>query len=258
MKWITTVLSAGFLLTLPPTGTADELTAQGIVDQMIDANNLSFERGKMDMKMVIQNKRGESRERSIRAFGKKENGLGKTRIEFIEPADVRGTTLLLLEQAGDEDDLQYLYLPAFKKTRRIAGSQKNGSFMGSDFTYADMESRDAQEGTKTRGTNETVGGQETFRISVQSTDAESDYSKVELWIHTTLFLPLKTEFYDRKGALLKVMQAKKIEKKNGEFVITHLRLKNIQKGSQTDLFVNTIDQSATFSDAVFDRSTLGK
>ena len=139
--------------------------------------------------------------------------MSKTRIEFIEPADVRGTTLLLLEQAGEEDDLQYLYLPAFKKTRRIAGSQKNGSFMGSDFTYADMESRDAQEGTKTREANTTVGGQDSFRISVLSSDPESDYSKVELWIHTQLFLPLKTEFYDRKGKLLKVMQAKKIEKR---------------------------------------------
>ena len=41
-------------------------------------------------------------------------------------------------------------------------------------------------------------------------------------------------------------------------MITHLRLKNVQKGSQTDLFVETIDQSATFSDAVFERSSLGK
>ena len=237
---------------------SQELSAQDIVDKMLDANNLSFEKGEMQMTMIIHNKRGEKRQRTILAQGQKFGGLSKTRMEFREPADVRGTTLLLHEQGGDADDLQYFYLPAFKKTKRISGSAKNGSFMGSDFTYADMESRDAKEGVKTLLPSEKTGGQEAYRVSVISADEESDYSKVELWIHKTLFLPLKMEFYDRKGALLKVMTSKKLEKKNGEFVITHMSLSNKQKGTKTDLLVDRIDQNAAFSESIFDRANLGK
>ena len=41
----------------------------------------------------------------------------------------------------EKDDDQWLYLPALKKTKRIASGDKSGSFMGSDFTYADMTTR---------------------------------------------------------------------------------------------------------------------
>ena len=237
---------------------AQEYTAQQLIDKMIDANNLSFEKGEMQMTMIIENKRGKKRTRTIMAQGQKFGELSKTRIEFKEPADVRGTTLLMHEQPGDGDDIQYLYFPAFKKTQRISGSAKNGSFMGSDFTYADMESRDAKEGKKTLLPPDKVGGQEAFRVSVESTDEDSDYSKVDMWIHKTLFLPLRTDFYDRKGALLKVMTSKKIEKKNGQFVITHIKLANKQKGSQTSLIVDDINQDAVFSESVFEKASLGK
>ena len=40
------------------------------------------------------------------------------------------------------DDDQWLYLPALKKTKRIATGDKSGSFMGSDFSYADLTSRE--------------------------------------------------------------------------------------------------------------------
>ncbi len=247
------------LLATPASLTAQEtLNAQQIVDKMLEANNFGFEKGEMMMTMVIQNKRGEKRTRSIRALGQKFEGLSKTRMEFIEPADVRGTTLLMHEQAGDADDLQYLFLPAFKKTKRISGSAKNGSFMGSDFTYADMESRDAEEGAKTKLPDEAVGGQDAFRISVTPEDKESDYSKVEIWIHKSLFLPLRMDFYDRNGKLLKVMKSKKIEKNNGEFVITKMVLSNKQKGSMTTLLVDKINQNASFPASVFDRNNLGK
>jgi len=252
-------LTAGIFTILSPMAlTAQDLTASQIVDKMIEANNLSFERGEMQMTMIIENKRGKKRTRTILAQGQKFGELSKTRIEFKEPADVRGTTLLMHEQGGDADDIQYLYFPAFKKTQRISGSAKNGSFMGSDFTYADMESKDAKDGTKTLLPPDKVGGQDAYRISVKSTDEDSDYSKVDLWIHQGIFLPLRTDFYDRKGALLKVMTSKKIEKKNGQFVITHIKLVNKQKGSQTSLIVDDINQDAVFSESVFEKANLGK
>ncbi|MCB1829203.1 MAG: outer membrane lipoprotein-sorting protein, partial [Gammaproteobacteria bacterium] len=41
----------------------------------------------------------------------------------------------------EQDDDQWLYLPALSKSKRIASSDKSGAFMGSDFNYSDMTRR---------------------------------------------------------------------------------------------------------------------
>ncbi|MBF0171060.1 MAG: outer membrane lipoprotein-sorting protein, partial [Nitrospinae bacterium] len=66
------------------------------------------------------------------------------RLMFFEgPADVRDTGFLTYDyDDSSRDDDQWLYLPALKKTKRIATADKSGSFMGSDFSYADQTKPD--------------------------------------------------------------------------------------------------------------------
>jgi hypothetical protein len=60
---------------------------------------------------------------------------------FLTPSDVKNTAFLTFDYSGnDKDDDQWMYLPALKKTKRIPASDKDGAFMGSDFSYADMTS----------------------------------------------------------------------------------------------------------------------
>lgn len=232
-------------------------SADAIIDKMIAEGQLGVQSGESRVRMVIRNKDGKVRERQILTKSDKKDGLSRNRIEFLDPADVKGSTLLLLEQSG-ERDLQYLYLPALKKTRRITGNAKNSSFMGSDFTYADMENRDAKAGKKERKADETVAGQECYRIETTGTDPDSEYSRVDLWIHRSLYLPIKIEFYDLNGALLKVLATNKIETKDGKKVITEMTLKNVQTGSQTTLYVDSVKFGTTFPDSVFDKETLAR
>ena len=75
-RFFLSVLCALALVAMPASLTAQEtLNAQQIVDKMLEANNFGFEKGEMMMTMVIQNKRGEKRTRSIRALGQKFSGL---------------------------------------------------------------------------------------------------------------------------------------------------------------------------------------
>ncbi|MEA3415030.1 MAG: outer membrane lipoprotein-sorting protein [Thermodesulfobacteriota bacterium] len=60
--------------------------------------------------------------------------------------DVRRFLLLAFDYDDpDKDDDQWLYLPALKKTKRIASTDKSDSFMGSDLTYSDMTSRNLED-----------------------------------------------------------------------------------------------------------------
>lgn len=58
---------------------------------------------------------------------------GQRIVKLQYPGDVKGMTILV--QSIDE---MYIYLPAFRKVRRIAGHVRNQGFLGSGFTYDDM------------------------------------------------------------------------------------------------------------------------
>ncbi len=58
---------------------------------------------------------------------------GKRLIKFTYPADIRGQ-MLLMRSKGE----LYIYLPAYRRVRRVAGHVRNQGFMGSDFTMDDM------------------------------------------------------------------------------------------------------------------------
>ena len=246
------------LLLVPTLALADSgPTADAIVQRMLDNNNMGFDSGQARVRMTLRSAKGTVRERVMTSRSDEKDGLRRARVEFLEPADVRGTTLLMLEQPGDERDLQYLYLPGLRKTRRIGGSQKNTSFMDSDFTYADLESRDAKEGSKKRLADEDVGGQPAFHVAVDSTDPDGDYGKLELWVHRELYLPLRIDFFDKGGKLVKTLLAKRIEKKGTRHLVTKLHMR-ATAGSETVLDVEAIDLDARFTDADFDKNALGR
>ncbi|MCK7530893.1 MAG: outer membrane lipoprotein-sorting protein [Marinilabiliales bacterium] len=60
-------------------------------------------------------------------------------VKFLDPADVRGTAMLIVDNKDAQDDM-WIYLPALKKTRRIVSTEKGKSFMSSEFSNADMSS----------------------------------------------------------------------------------------------------------------------
>jgi hypothetical protein len=99
-----------------------------------------------DMEMILIDKRGNQRVRKIATFSK-DQGADELRLMFFEhPADVKDTSFLTYDyDEPDKDDDQWLYLPALRKTKRIASSDKSGSFMGSDLNYSDMTDRNLDD-----------------------------------------------------------------------------------------------------------------
>ncbi|NLA22755.1 MAG: outer membrane lipoprotein-sorting protein, partial [Candidatus Marinimicrobia bacterium] len=101
-------------------------------------------------KMILINKQNKTRERDVVQYVKSVNdpkGVDDKILIFFEyPADIRGTGLLMISYSDvNKDDDRWLYLPALKKVRRIAGESKNEYFMGTDFTYDDMGGRSVDQ-----------------------------------------------------------------------------------------------------------------
>jgi outer membrane lipoprotein-sorting protein len=231
-----TAIAALALLASP--AHAEGLTAQQIVEKMTDRNQMGFDSGTAQVRMVLQSKSGDIRERKILSRSADVDGKSRNMIRFLAPADVQGSAFLLLEQDGDDD--MYLYLPALKRTRRIAGSSKKGSFFGSDFTYADMESRDVKEADYEKLTDETVKGQDCYRVVARPRNNDQ-YARIELWVRKSDFLPQQMKFYDTKDKFKKAFTLHEAREIEGQMVATKSQMWTKKNGHSTFVYVERLD-----------------
>ncbi len=188
------------------------------------------------MEMILIDKRGNERVRQIRSFRKKKGDDDQSIMFFESPADVKDTGFLTYDYDDESrDDDQWLYLPALKKTKRIASGDKSGSFMGSDFTYADMASRplDRYEYTLMKETE--VGGVPVWQVESIPDPEEVDetgYTKSIGFIRKDNHVLIRAVSWVKKGGRLKYLEVKKLEEIDGIWVATEMTM-TTKKGKQT-------------------------
>ncbi len=193
-----------------------------ILQAVEDALNAPIDREAI-VKMQLIDKKGNIKNRELTIFQK---GPEKRLIRFNAPADVKGVGFLVLE-----DDLMYLYMPAFAKIRRIASHVKNENFMGTDFTYDDMAQNDYVK-NYTPVLREETDQYYVLELTPKP-ESEIDYSKLVMWANKQTMLPDKVEFYDRSDRLLKIMNQTDTEKLDGYWTPKHIEMENVQEQHKT-------------------------
>ena len=238
-------------------GDADGLSAEAIRDKVVENNSFGFNNARADVKLTLVSKRNTRRERIIRVDSLDTKEGKRTMVRFLKPADVAGTSFLSVEQQSRDDD-QYLYLPSLDKSKRISGGQKNQRFMGTELTYADMESRDLKDGQVTRLPAEDYGGGKVFVLEAKPVegDKDSQYSRTKSWIHKVSYVPLKVEFFDRRGRLLKVLKVKRLEKQDGRWIARETLIQNEQSKAKTEMSISSIAFDVKLNPAMFTERAL--
>jgi len=183
-------------------------------------------------------------------------------VRFSSPADVRGTATLLVEHSSSDDDI-WIYLPALKKVRRIAASNKSDSFVGTDFSYADVIGHKTADWTHVLLADDKVDGQDCYVIesTPRSADvkASSGYSKRKSWIRKDNFVAIKVEAWDPGGALVKRMAYSHVElvdAKHGKYQAMTLEATNVQNGHRTTLQITNFKLQPDVDDSVFTTAAL--
>ncbi|GAB4303430.1 MAG: outer membrane lipoprotein-sorting protein [Myxococcota bacterium] len=244
------------LLLVATSAQGGELTGVDIAKMAEENNSFAMDNASATVKMEIVTTRGVSRERVIESKMKRDGKGTKKFIRFLEPPDVKGTAFLSLEEKGKETE-QRLYLPAIKTDRRIRSNQKNESFMGTDFTYRDMEGRDIEKATHTRLPDDKVGGIDCYVVeSVPKEPEEEGYSRFVIYVGKETKVPIRIKFYDRKGKEFKVLTVKKLNKVEGRWVATESEMVNLQENSYTKLYIQKISFDEKIDDEVFTRRNL--
>jgi hypothetical protein len=255
------LLAALVLGTTAPVASAfasDDAAARKILQTVSDRNSAGFQTGQSKTKITLTLADGRSKTwTTLARVGRKNNHL-RTRVTFLEPADNVGTELLILEQGGGEAQ-QYLWLPKTKRLRRIGGSQRSEPFMGTDFSFADLEGRGLRTGEATKLGQETVGGVACTRIAVQIPGADEVYGKIELWIDEKAAVPRKLAFFDRAGKHVKTMQVDAVrDLGGGRSLLEKFRMLNHLRNSVTTVETRDVDQNAVLPDALFSPDALGR
>ncbi|MCE2392136.1 MAG: outer membrane lipoprotein-sorting protein [Proteobacteria bacterium] len=155
--------------------------------------------------MILRNKQGQESRREIRVRVLEVEGDGdKSLFVFDEPRDVKGTAFLIHAHQQDDDD-QWLYLPALKRVKRISSSNRSGSFMGSEFAYEDLGAPEVEKFSY-RFLRDEPCGELTCAVSERvPTDRKSGYSRQLVWQDREELRIWKVEYYDRKDAHLKTL-----------------------------------------------------
>jgi hypothetical protein len=189
------------------------------------------------VKMTVIDDKKQSRERDITMATKLYDG-GKTEkriYRFLSPADVQGTSVLVFDYEAKADDV-WIYLPALRKTRRIVSSQKSQSFMGSEFSYGDLNIPAIDDFDYTLVKQEPFGGESCYVI-----DDSEGYSKKTYWVSKDKFAVMRGLFYDKDGKLLKELvtgNIKLLDAKNKRYRPLHMEMINKQNGRRS-LFDST-------------------
>ena len=228
-------LAAIGLFFAPPNASSEELSAREIMQRVQDRDD--GDDGEQDMEMILIDKNGNRRVRKIRAFGK-DKGEDKLQLMyFMSPADVKDTGFLTYDyDASEKDDDQWLYLPALRKTKRIAASDKSGSFMGSDFNYSDMTDRDLDQYDHTLMKETEVNGVKVWQIeSIPRTKEEIDetgYKKSVVFVRQDNFVMIRAVRWVDRGGKLKYFDVKKLELIDDIWVPTEMHM-TTKKGGKT-------------------------
>jgi hypothetical protein len=203
---------------------------------------------RMSMKLI--NKSGMTRERQLEQHNMTDEGNNRSYlIKFISPADIKGTGFLSIEHDDRESD-QWLYLPAFNKTRRISSANESDYFAGTDFTFEDLNREDLEDFNYSFLPDVEVDGAACYQILAIPTSEkkikESGYSKRELLIRKSDYVLAGGNLYDKSGDLQKVFHASNFKKEGGRWRAYCMEMKNMKQSHSTILIFDEIrsDQEA--------------
>jgi len=214
---------------------ADDPKAREIM-QKVDARD-DGDNQTSDMVMTLIDKHNKKRIRKISAFSKDKGEDTHRLMFFAHPADVKDTSFLTYDYDNpDKDDDQWLYLPALRKTKRIASSDKSDSFVGSDLNYSDMTSLELEDYDFSLQKEIEVRGHAAWVIEAipRSKDVidETGYEKSWLIVRKDNYYVVRAIKWEQSGGYVKYLDVKQLEKIEGIWIGTKIHISK-KKGKQT-------------------------
>ena len=248
---------AALLAAAPMTPAHAAPDAVTIIKRAVDNQVFNLKAAEMKMAMFLRNKQGDRRERRMQSITRQVSGLNKTVTRFISRRPTWRAPRSSSSRTRAATMTSTCTCRRSTIVRRIVGSQKDASFMGSDFSYADLESRDHDEAThKLRRCQEGRA-----RLPATWSSRSPRTRPTPSWSpgsarRTTSSCASSTS--TRRARLLKVFFTKEIKQVGDQKVLSRFKLANKQTGHSTVIAVTDIKIRTDLGDDTFTKRALKK
>lgn len=195
---------------------------------------------------------GLTQQARIQVIRKKINGRLHGLANFTSPDHMRGMRILTVENVDRNDDY-FVYLPEFRRVRRVANAQRADAFLGSDMTFEDIEPKRLNNFELIGRSSLKMDG-ETVHVVMARPLYESAYDRVEFFIAEKDAAWLEHRYY-RKGSFkpYKIIRAPRqyMEVVDGYAFPTRVFVKDLEKGSLTELRMIDLKVNPDLDDRLF-------
>ena len=228
------------------------ITVDEITDKM-EENSPDFTTQKTISEMILINKDGKEEIREMIMFSQKEeNDETSSLMRFLSPKSVKGVTLLNIN-SGEKI---YLYMPAYDKPRRIAGSSKQEEFMGTGLSYEDM-SMDYEDKDYEKKLLEETDSE--YKIEIIPSGEDVSYKKIILIVDKEKFYAKKVEFYNMSENLTKTLEIVQIQiDENGKITPIEIVFTDLEKNQKTKIVIKEMEYNVELSSNFFSIRTMQK
>jgi len=237
-----------------------EMTAREVINAQAERHKLIHETSVTTVTLI--DRKGYRDDRILRRLDKdRGNDLINSLTIFDAPSDVKGTALLTRENEGKPND-QWLYFPSQRRLQRIAQARRNGYFMGTDFTYEDMDPESIDNYAYRHVRSELLDGMECFIIEAVPADEKqrraSGYGRRLMWIRKDILFTVRIEYFDRRDKLIKTQVNSDLANVQGDvWRAGKSFVDNLAKKHQTEVVVISRDTKTELPNVLFtDRNIL--
>lgn len=226
-------------------------TAKEVIQHTLESNHWGMSAAKVKASAVLLDRRGRKSTLVFKGISRKWKGfLTKSLVRFSQPPDLAGAGFMQVEQDTRDDD-RFIYLPALKRARRVAGSQRSNAFMGTDFNYADLDRRDWRTGKYVMRKDTKIGKFPCYHVTIIPTRRDSPYSRLEVDVRKDNWVPLQVKHYDKAKVLYKVLKVFQLKRIKGQWFITKSQMKNLRDRHTTTMHLNKIEPTDAIPDSSF-------
>jgi outer membrane lipoprotein-sorting protein len=173
----------------PAPAAAPKLSASEILAKMEALNN-GFADQKMEIKLTVVEVNGASKSYDMTMYQK-----GEKRLIQFTSGEMKGMSTLV-----EDRNSVHVYLPGFKKVRRVAAHNMNQSMAGSDLSSEDMA-----EVSWAANWNVSLEKEDdsSYYLLLKPKSAESSYSKVQHRVDKKTFAQMETHYFNPAGEEVK-------------------------------------------------------
>jgi hypothetical protein len=228
-----------------PTGAQRGLTPQDVAERVQDRDTGRDSRAEMRMRLF--DRQGRVRERTMTLLTLRGTaGAGdKTLVRFLYPNDIKNTALLVWEHPNADDE-RFLYLPALGRVRRIAGAEKQESFVGSDLSYEDMGGRDIADYTYSFADEDAAwmapdgSRHPAWALESRAKDSDADFPRSVSLVLRDRFIVTHADIFNRRNERAKVFDVTRLERVDGVWTALDLVVSNERQDTRTELATTSI------------------